>query len=83
MITTKVIFPTLIDIFYGNEGFDPKETVRMKRINSNWRIVNMPQVFHIDEIDYGKITSLWTILPEINEYLQEHHNGKAPRSPKK
>ena len=82
MITSKIVFPTLIDVFYGKEGFDPKERVRMKRINLSWRIVGMPLVSDNEEIEHGKVTSLWAVLPEINQHLEDTY-GKAPRPSKK
>lgn len=79
LIVSKPIYPTLVDVFYGNDEFNKQEWVRVTFTKKKvWRITHWPKISERDELEYGRFKLLADMLPEINKHLEETY-GKASR----
>ena len=76
---TKMLFKkvtnNVVDVFFGKEGFQSKEWVRVKRAQGTWSFSGTRRV-HQDEIDYGCVTELnerlqSMIIGELNVFLKK------------
>jgi hypothetical protein len=76
-IISKQIYPTLVDVFYGKEGFKQQEWVRCNYTKKNgWRIAEWPVLSNKAETDYGCIQHLFDSIPSILKHLENNYGSK-------
>lgn len=72
----KPVTNNVVDVFYGQEGFDKKEHARFKRGQGTWNMLKIQKKIHEDEHLYQKIVRVEDVLPEIIEYLKKNMSSK-------
>jgi hypothetical protein len=81
MITSKQIYPSLVDVFYGNKEFKQQEWVRCNYIShTGWRIAEWPVLSNKAETDYKCIRHLFDMIPAIHKHLEKHYGHKLKKA---
>ena len=76
MIIIKQIYPSLVDVFYGDKEFKAQEWARFTRTKQGkWKVLIKPAISNQDEIDYGCIKSINKAMSKIINLL-EKKDGK-------
>ncbi len=84
MITSKQIYPTLIDVFYGDKGFRQQEWIRCSYSKyKGWRIAEWPVFSNKAEHEYGCINSISVYIPLVHKYLMETYGTPTVKPTRK
>ena len=71
-IVIKHVTRNLVDVFFGKEGFDPKEWSRFKREGKKWvPTFNKKPVVNWIELECGYVVKQSTVIDLIQEKLNE------------
>ena len=77
MIISKKIYPSLVDVFYGNTGFKSQEWVRCTYTKKlGWRINEYPKYLSEDEYKYPFCKHLFDMIPAIHKHLVDTYGPK-------
>lgn len=78
MIVSFKIYPTLIDVFYGKEGFKKQEWMRCawSKDKQDWFVTEWPAMDNMAEHEYGCVQAPVEMLEEIYQHLEEKYGPR-------